>query len=426
MSARLSFIEWAKTKGVDNIETVEQSKFGKLNSEYIDYAAQCIADQAVKEYQKDEESASKMQQQIEKLNNTIKEQGVEMQKMKDAQTSSPKSKEDVNKKFREDVVEAARKVMKSMLSKGEYVTKADTTTASVANNGMALDLPDVGQLATTRTTFLDFLMANNRMLTVPMNANGTVRYIDWDPATIARAADMVAEGGTFPESEAAWQTYTTTLKKVGDSLPWTDEFEYDDNFLITEIQEFLRINVRLVKGNQVINGDGTGQNLTGIVNLAPAYVPAASGITDASVYDLVVKLREGVQKDRGSKYNVNFGLMNITDINKYKLKKDADNNYIMPPFYDREGNRIDGVTILEDNNVVENTMVVGDVRYVRVYQQPGIGIETGYINTDFTDGKKRMRLYERCLFLIRTVDRTGFLKVTDIDAALTTLATAIP
>lgn len=420
---RLNFKEWLQSKGL-NIEEMQPDELAKKSTEYYDYAAELIADEAVKKYKESDDTAEKLQGDIDSLKASLQTQGVEMQKMKDAQNMQPEKPENATVKFRADVVEAARKVMKSALTKGEYVTKATTTTASVVDNGMALDLPDVGQLATRRTTFLDFLESNGRFLTVPMNANGTVRYVDWDDATKVRAAAMIAEGGSFPESTAAWQTYTVSLKKVGDSLPWTDEFEYDDNFLVTEIQEFLRINVRLVKGDQIINGDGTGNNLSGIVSLAPAYTAAASGLTDASIYDLFVKLREYVEADAGSKYRLNFALMNIADINKYKLKKDANNNYIMPPFYDREGNRIDGVTVIEENNVTANTMVIGDVNYVRVYQTPGVGIETGYINTDFTDGLKRMRLYERCLFLIREVDKSGFAKVTDIDAALTTLATA--
>ncbi|MDP6772423.1 MAG: phage major capsid protein, partial [Anaerolineales bacterium] len=257
---------------------------------------------------------------------------------------------------------------------------------------------------------------------VPTSANGTVRYVDWDEATKVRAAAMIAEGATFPESTAAWQTYTVKLKKVADILPWTDEFEYDDAFLVGELQRFLVININLIKGTQIINGDGTGNNLEGIFNVSPAYTPVAAGITDASIYDLIVKLREAIETGQRNGVQVDFALMNITDINKYKLKKDGENNYIMPPFYDADGNRIDGVTIIEDNAVPANTMVIGDSRYTMIYREPGLNVEIGYSGTDFEEGKKRMRVYERCLFLIRTVDRTAFLEVTDIDAALTTLA----
>jgi HK97 family phage major capsid protein len=304
----------------------------------------------------------------------------------------------------------------------EIATKATTTRASVVGNQYALELPDVGQLATRRNSFYEFIASNGRILNVPKSANGTVRYIDWDQASIVRAAAMVAEGSTFPESTAVWQTYTVQLKKVGDMLPWTDEFEYDDAFLVSELQQFLLINVGLVKNSQMINGDGTGNNLSGIITVAPTYTPVAAAISDASIYDLFVILRQTIEAQTGSKYRTNFALMNIVDINRYKLKKDANENYIMPPFYDAAGNRIDGVTVIEDNAVTANTMFIGDVNYTRLYAADGVVVKRGYINDDFSTGKERLRVYERCLFLIRTVDRTGFLKVTNITTALATLA----
>lgn len=407
------------------MDHIKPEQFGKLNSEYIDYVAQKIAD----EYEESGASAEKMSADIAALQTLVGEQktalveqGAVIDTLKSGSVNPDQKKADNTKQYLKNIVKAVRNVMKGIGGVEAFVTKADTTTASVVDNGNASDLTDVGQLAYRMPTFLNLLESAGRVITVPPNANGTVRYIDWDESTKVRAAAMVAEGDTFPESKAVWETKTIKLKKVADTIPWTDEFEYDDNFLVDELRQFLRVNLMLEKGTQVVNGDGTGNNLDGIVNASPAYTAAASSITDASIYDLIVKLREAIEADQGSKYRTNFALMNIVDINKYKLKKDANNNYIMPPFYDAAGNRIDGVTVLEDNNIATNTMVVGDVNYIRFYMQAGVGIETGYINDDFTTGKKRMRVHERCLFLIREVDKTGFRKVTDIAAALVTLA----
>ena len=73
--------------------------------------------------------------------------------------------------------------------------------------------------------------------------------------------------------------------------------------------------------------DGLGNNIKGLITFLPAYTPVASGIVDASIYDLFVKLRESIEAQAGNKYRTNFAVMNIVDINKYKLKKDANNNY---------------------------------------------------------------------------------------------------
>ena len=63
-----------------------------------------------------------------------------------------------------------------------------------------------------------------------------------------------------------------------------------------ELAMFLRLNVELERNDQIINGDGTGQNLDGLDTVCPAYTPAAAGITDASIYDLIVKLKEEIEE----------------------------------------------------------------------------------------------------------------------------------
>ena len=186
---------------------------------------------------------------------------------------------------------------------------------------------------------------------------------------------------------------------------------------------FLKTNVEIKINDQVINGDGTGSNLTGLIASVPAFTAVASGIADASIYDLIVKLKEDVSTTGGAKYRTNFALMNIADINKMKLKKDANNNYMMPPFVDRSGNVVDGITIVEDNAVVANTMFIGDTKFARIYERTGLDISTGTVGTQFLEDAMTLKIRKRLAFLIRTVDKTGFRKVASISADLVTLAT---
>ena len=255
------------------------------------------------------------------------------------------------------------------------------------------------------------------------NLRKTINYWDWDEATTVRAAAMVAESGTFPESTAKWKQYTLPVQKVGDTLPITEEFFEDEQMFFGEIGMFLRTNVDIKINDQIVNGDGTGNNLTGLIASTPAFVPVASGISDASIYDLIVKLKESISTTGGAKYKVNFALMNIADINQMKLKKDANENYILPPFVDRNGNVVDGVTIIEENQVVANTMYIGDSRFARIYQRTGIEVSSATVGDQFVEDAMTLKIRKRLAFLIRTVDQTGFKKVTSISAALVTLAT---
>jgi HK97 family phage major capsid protein len=202
----------------------------------------------------------------------------------------------------------------------------------------------------------------------------------------------------------------------------SEEMLYDAELFAAELENFLRVNVAIKVDTDLVSGDGASPNINGIVNQMSAYAPAAAGITDASIYDLLVKVREAITAPYGGKYNPNVALMNITDINKMKLKKDANNNYILPPFFDKAGNEVDGIIVVECNSVVANTAYVGDSRYGAIYEQPGIMVQTGFATGDFESDMMTIKARRRLNLLIRNVDRTGWLKVTDIAAALVTLA----
>lgn len=331
---------------------------------------------------------------------------------------TPKSKATLAQELKANKDEI-KKIAKGVSSK-EVVVKADVLRASISGNQQALELSDIGQLAHAKLTAYDIF---RKIPVSESNNNGTIRYYDWDSATVARAAAAVAEGAAFPESTAAWVTNTLTIKKIGDTLPVSEEFYEDEAMFAAELGMFLDTNVKIKRNGDLINGDGTGNNIKGIVASVNAYTPVASGITDASIYDLFVKVSESITATGGSKYSPDFALMNITDINKMKLKKDANNNYVIPPFVSRDGANVAGITVLEENSVTANTMVVGDSRYARIYEKAGITLSRGLVNAQFTEDMETLKVRTRLNFLIREADKGGFAKVTSITAALTTLAT---
>ena len=301
----------------------------------------------------------------------------------------------------------------------EVQIKANTTRTSITNNAQTVELNDIGQLATRRLSMYD---AFNKIPVGGSNHNGVITYYDWDETTTARAADMVAEGAQFPESTAKWKKYTIDLKKVGDTLPDTEEFFEDEAMFAAEINQFLLTNVNLKIDEQIANGDGTGNNIKGLVASVDAFTASASGITDASIYDLICKVKESITTTGGAKYEPNLVFMNISDINKMKLKKDANKNYVIPPFVDRNGQVVDGITVIESNVITANTLVLGDDRYARIYEKSGLTLSQGTVDDQFTADMETLKIRKRLLFLIRNADKGAWKKVTSISASLTTLA----
>lgn len=373
-----------------------------------------------------EDAVKGMKEDLEKANKTIKEQGetiVTQQKhLDDMDIELQKSSGQKKVETLESVISAKSDEIKGAIEKGvkfDFEIKADTLRASVVGNPDANDLTDVGRIAHRKLTLYDLFPK----VPIGKGNNGVVRYSDWDAATSVRAAAMVAEGATFPQSTAKWITKTLNIKKVGDTVPASEELFYDAPRFAAELDLFLRTNVAMVVDTDLYGGDGTGENIQGIKTYAPAFVPVASGIVDASIYDLIVKVSESITKTGGSKFSPDFVLMNISTINLMRLKKDANNNYIIPPFVTRDGKDVDTMVVIECNAVPDNEMIVGDRRYGRIYEEPGVSVELGYATGDFESDMKTYKARRRLNLLIREVDKAGFRKVSSISAALTTLAT---
>lgn len=301
-------------------------------------------------------------------------------------------------------------------SKNEVELKAVSNRASIANNTESVRLTDIGQLGVKRRSLYDFF---TKVQVGNGNHNGTISYIDWDEDTTVRAAAIVAEGAQFPESTAKFAEYTKKLQKIGDTLPITDEFMEDEVLAASELSNFIEVNVNSVIDTKIAVGAGGANDIEGLYTAAPTYTPVASAIADANIKDLVRKMRTAIVKTRGSKYAPNFVAANSDTIDRYFLKKDANNNYM----FDSETGTIAGLAIVEDNNLADNTLVVGDGRFGKIYEKAGIVLSEGYGDGQFVRDQKTIKARVRMLMLIRNVDKTGFLKCTNITTALATLTT---
>lgn len=356
------------------------------------------------------EETEELKLKLEEINNSIME-------LKEAQEEGKSKKVSLEKSLK-DNKETIKSIAKG--SDKEVVIKADTLRSSITNNTQGYELNDIGQLAHRKLTAYDLF---RKIPVSESNNQGVIKYWDWDQATIVRAAAAISEGGTFPESTAAFAEYTLPLQKIGDTLPVSEEFFEDEAMFAAELEMFLDTNVTIKIDTDLIAANGTAPNIKGLNASVDAFTPVASGITDASIYDLLVKVSESITSVGGSKYMPDFALMNISDINKMKLKKDVNNNYILPPFVTRNGQQVDNMIIIECNAVTANTMIVGDRRYGRIYEKGGLTMSKGFSGTQFVEDMMTLKVRKRLALLIRTADKGGFAKVTSISAALTTLAT---
>jgi HK97 family phage major capsid protein len=111
------------------------------------------------------------------------------------------------------------------------------------------------------------------------------------------------------------------VKTIAEWVPITKRALADVGQLEGLINDELRIDIAEAEENQILNGDGTGDNFTGIL--------ATSGIqAPAFATDLVTSIRKGITLARTvGRVNPNAILMNPSDAESVDLLKDTTGQY---------------------------------------------------------------------------------------------------
>ena len=360
------------------------------------------------------------EQALKVHNDILAQHGTALKVMKSTSTEYKEqfnSMNDLIAKAIEDQKDSLQRVLETKNGDTkDMVIKTNYLRTSVTSSTQAIRLGDYGLIGYKNAVAYDLFPK----VTVGPESNGTIRYIDQTTAT--RNAAGVSEAGTFPESAVVWTEYTLTLEKIGDTIPISEEAVKDTARLAGEVERFLALNIDLKVNTDLTVGSGTTPTIKGVYTYAPTYTAAASGITSASAYDLLVKMKETIMSSYNGKYRPNFAMMSTVEINKMKLRKDANNNYVQPPFANGVM-EVDGLMIVENNDMAVNTVVIGDSRFGTIYELEGYSIGVGYSGTQYAADMMTLKARRRLALLIRTADQTGFLKCTSISGALVTLAT---
>jgi len=381
----------------------------------INEKAAQINDNAV-EVKAAKEKAEALEVELKSAKDEVVKLGSEVSKMKEANLAKKESNlstaEELKQKM-DDIKAVAKGV-----SAAEILVKADTVRGSISDNTESYRLPEIERLAHRKLSMYDIFPK------IPVdgsNNNGVITYSDWDEATTVRAAAMVAEGGTFPESTATFIEKNIAIKKVGDTLPVSAEFYEDEARFAAELELFLQTNIELEIDSQIYNGDGTGQNLTGITQTATAF--SSTGLTtvpSATFYDLLAIAPE-MLIGYGSKFVFDTVLMNKKMINKLQLTKDADGNYIVPPFTTLNGMNVGGMVVVESNVMADNEAILADRRYGAIYEKAGVTMERGLVGSQFVQDLETLKVRKRLAFLIKESNARGFIYISDVDAAITAI-----
>lgn len=206
--------------------------------------------------------------------------------------------------------------------KAAMMLKATITTAvsdAAGSAGAAVDqtrLPGIVAPNNRRMTIRDLIM--------PGQMDGSVLEYVKETGFNNNAAP-VAEGAAKPQSDIQLELVSTSAKVIAHTAKASRQILDDAAQLRTYIDGRLRYGLAFKEEQQLLNGDGTGQNLLGITPQATAFdanfVPSGANLLDT--------LRLAQLQAALAEYPASGHVLNPIDWAKLEMLKDGDGNYII-------------------------------------------------------------------------------------------------
>jgi len=236
-----------------------------------------------------------------------------------------------------------------------------------------------------------------QMLTQSRTGKDSVHYRKQVLRT--NAAAMVAEEGTIPASAYGWDKATERVKKLGHVTNISEEAMEDADQLQSEIDSELRYGLDLEREMQILTGDGVGENLTGLLTEATAFVGAA-GLPNATPID---RLRLAILQVTLADYTATSITLNPTNWAGIDLLKDTQTRYVFGNPVNQTTPRLWGLDVVESNSMSVGEWLVGDLAQAATFYRRRdvevlISSEHG---TNFVEDMLTMKATERAALAIK-------------------------
>lgn len=325
------------------------------------------------------------------------------------------------KSFAEEVISTLEANKESLKDLSEKKTKSvnftvkaagtiTTSNVSAVAGGISMLLnsfePGITPLPRTAPFFLDLFTA------VPTGGS-TVSYAEMK--TPDGGAGMTGEGALKSQADFDLVEAKQTVRKVTAYIKTSREALDDIAALAGEINGELMTLVKLKADSQAMNGDGTGQNLTGIIYNSPAFTGGdlagtipfpnnfdvlAAGLTEIMTAEVIAGEPAG--------FMPNVIVMNPIDVVAMKLTKNTYGDYVFPITLPGS------TTVLEVPIVMNARMTVGDFEIMDTTRgnyrvRGGVEITVGYENDDFTKNLVTILAEMRLCIFVKSQHTKAFL-----------------
>ena len=231
--------------------------------------------------------------------------------------------------------------------------QAAITTLTTDADGSAGDL-----VQTTRLPGIiappDRRMTVRDLITPGRMDGGTLEYVKETGFT--NNAGMVAETAAKPQSTMKFDLVSTTAKVIAHYVKASRQILSDASQLASYIDGRLRYGLAFKEEQQLLNGDGTGQNLLGIIPQATAYVAPFDPAGTETNIDMI---RLAMLQAFLAEYPATGHVMNPIDWARIELLKDTTGRYIIGNPQGRIGATLWNLPVVETQAIAVDKFLTG-------------------------------------------------------------------
>lgn len=199
-------------------------------------------------------------------------------------------------------------------------------------------------------------------------------------APTAESTSFTGDSGTKPEGGIVWETVTDRVKTIALFCPVTTRVLRNAPAIQALIEGYLRDDIAVELEDQMVSGDGTGEDFLGILNAGIQVLAAPAD--DVSIFSQIRKAKTAVQV--ASKRNPSAVVINPYDSESIDLAiiNAEANHFLGDPFTGGPGT-LWGMPRIESEAVGQGEALVGDFAQAVLWDRQQTTIYLGYVDKQF-------------------------------------------
>lgn len=207
------------------------------------------------------------------------------------------------------------------------------------------------------------------------------------------SAAMVEEGTAKPKSDLAFNMFTTPVRTLAHIFKASRQILDDAPGLASYINARGTYGLKFIEENQLLNGDGTGQNLNGIMPQATAFAPSFTPSSPTGID----RLRLAILQVILAEYPASGFVLNPIDWAKIELTKDGEGRYIVGNAQSPIGPSLWGLPVVQTQAMTSGEFLTGAFNLgAQIFDRMDVEVLLSSENVDD---------FEKNMFTIRVEER---------------------